>query len=276
MTAQSSNLHSPGLAAGAVFDRLAPTYDHEFTDSLIGRAQRQAVWKILLDHFQPGDNILELNCGTGEDALFLARHNISVFACDASQQMIVRAEHRLERDHAPLSVVFCHLPTERIDELNPAVRFDGMFSNFSGLNCVEDLSPVAASLARLVKPGSHLLLCLSTRVCLTEILYYLACGQLRKALRRVSGSTSATLDGASLTVFYPRIPQVERAFAPHFRLRARTGIGVAIPPSYLEPWVRRHPHLFQRLCLLESLVARIPLLRSTGDHVLLDLERSAQ
>jgi ubiquinone/menaquinone biosynthesis C-methylase UbiE len=79
-------------AAGAVFDRLAPSYDSEFTDSIIGRAQRNSVWKVLLRTFHAGDNILELNCGTGEDALFLAQHDISVFSCDASQAMILRAE----------------------------------------------------------------------------------------------------------------------------------------------------------------------------------------
>jgi len=40
-----------GLAAGAVFDRLAPTYDLVFTDSRIGRAQRSAVWQVLLRTF---------------------------------------------------------------------------------------------------------------------------------------------------------------------------------------------------------------------------------
>src|SRR5947209_8334463 len=160
-----------GIAAGAVFDRLAESYDRDFTDSHVGRAQRDAVWKVLLKTFRPNDNILELNCGTGEDALFLAANGISVFACDASQQMIARANQRLNLNTGPASVVFCHLPTERIDELDPTHSFNGVFSNFSGLNCIEDLRPVGASLARLLKPGDRILLCLSTRICLMEILY---------------------------------------------------------------------------------------------------------
>ena len=58
---------------------------------MIGRAQRGAVWEILLDIFEEGAHILELNCGTGEDALFLARHDMSVVACDASEGMIQAA-----------------------------------------------------------------------------------------------------------------------------------------------------------------------------------------
>jgi SAM-dependent methyltransferase len=264
-----------GLAAGAVFDRLAPTYDLVFTDSRIGRAQRSAVWQVLLKTFHTDDHILELNCGTGEDALFLASHDISVFACDASQQMIARAEARLGQCSPTTPIVFRQLATEDIGSLDPADRFDGAFSNFSGLNCVRDLACVAASLSTLVKNGRPLLLCFSTRICLIEILYYLLRGQAGKALRRCKGFSEATLDGAPLTVYYPSLSELRRAFEPYFRLRSKTGIGVAIPPSYLELWARRHPRVFSMLCRLESYLGTIPLLRTTGDHVLLCFERVA-
>jgi ubiquinone/menaquinone biosynthesis C-methylase UbiE len=272
----ASPLSTTVHAAGAAFDRLAPVYDDKFTDTLIGRAQRSAVWKVLLETFHPGDNILELNCGTGEDALFLGQHDISVMSCDASQEMITHAEQRLKAQSVPLPVVFCHLPTERINEFAPARRFDGVFSNFSGLNCIQDLAPVAASLSHLVKEGDRLLLCLSTRVCLTEVFYYLALGQKKKAFRRLSGHTQATIDGVALDVYYPTLKQILSSFGPHFQLRSTTGIGVAVPPSYLEPWVRKHPTAFRFLCRLESLLARVPLLRSTGDHVLLCFEKVSQ
>ena len=262
-----------GIAAGAVFDRLAPDYDDLFTDSQIGRAQRNAVWKVLLKTFHLQDNILELNCGTGEDALFLGGNGISVFACDASQGMIARARERLAQTPSPLPVIFCHMPTERIATLGPALRFDGVLSNFSGLNCVQDIAAVATSLAALVKRGDRLLLCFSTRICLIEILYYAARGEIRKGLRRVKGASEATLDGVPLTVYYHGRRQLRRAFAPHFRLRSTTGIGVAVPPSYLEFWVHRHTRTFALLCGLEGYLAKLPLLRSTGDHVLLCFEK---
>ena len=80
--------------AGLAFDSLAERYDDIFTNSLIGRAQRHAVWTVATQTFQRGDHILELNCGTGEDALFLARLGMSVFACDASEKMIAVATRR--------------------------------------------------------------------------------------------------------------------------------------------------------------------------------------
>jgi ubiquinone/menaquinone biosynthesis C-methylase UbiE len=263
----------PASAAAAAFDRIAQDYDRRFTDSLIGRAQREAVWKILTRTFRTNDNILELNCGTGEDAIFMADNGISVFACDASRQMIARAEQRLQNHSPAIPVVFCELPTERVGDLISEMQFDGAFSNFSGLNCIADLGAVSSSLASLVKQDGKLLMCLSTRFCLIEILYYLALGQWRKALRRCRGFTKVTLDGVQLTVYYPSIRGVRQSFAPDFHLHSCTGIGVAVPPSYLEGWAHRHPNLFLLLRRLERLIATLPILRSTGDHVLLCFEK---
>lgn len=265
-----------GLSAGSVFDRLAAAYDRDFTESHIGRAQRNAVWNVLLETFSVNDNVLELNCGTGEDAFFLAAHGISVLSCDASQQMILLAEYRLRQKEELQSVVFRHLPTERVAELKPPIAFDGVFSNFSGLNCVADLTPLSIELATLTRPGSQLLLCLSTRYCLIEILYYMLRGQPRKALRRCKGRAQASLDGVPLPVYYLTVRELRRIFAPYFQLRSVMGVGVAIPPSYLESWVARHPRAFAFLRRIEAGVAAWPILRSTGDHVLLRFERVPQ
>jgi len=46
-----------------------------------------------------------------------------------------------------------------------------------------------------------------------------------------------------------------------------------VPPSYLETWARQHPSFFVILRRLEGLLATLPILRSTGDHVLLCFEK---
>jgi ubiquinone/menaquinone biosynthesis C-methylase UbiE len=262
-----------GSAAGAAFDRIAQDYDRQFTDSLIGRAQRDAVWKVLARTFRTKDKILELNCGTGEDAIFLAGQGISVFALDASPQMIARAQQRHQHISAQTPVVFCEMPIERIGELRPQKPFDGAFSNFSGLNCIADLDEVASSLAGLVKQNGRLVLCFSTRFCLIEILHFLSVGQWRKALRRCKGYTDVTIEGARFMVYYPTLRKICRSFEPYFRLHSCTGIGVAVPPSYLEAWAQRHPRMFLTLRRLEERLATLPILRSTGDHVLLCFEK---
>ena len=124
------------------FDSLAATYDDLFTRSMIGRAQRDAVWAAMINTFKPGSHILELNCGTGEDALFFARHEVSLVACDASEKMIQTARDRMRTEAPQASIEFELLPTEDLWKLGTREKFDGAFSNFSGLNCVADRKSV--------------------------------------------------------------------------------------------------------------------------------------
>ena len=259
--------------AGLAFDEMAATYDAAFTQSQVGRAQRNCVWHVLRRTFQPHDRILELNCGTGEDALFLAGNTMSVYACDASAAMIETAIRRQQTEAPGTDVTFRHLPTEHIAALRSANGFDGVLSNFSGLNCVKDLGATAKALSELVDPGSVLVLCFSTRFCLTEIFYFLLCGEWRKALRRCSGSTTARIGSQRIEIYYPTVYQLRKLFAPYFTLRECTGIGVGIPPSYLDSHVAHRPRLFKFLCLLEHMLAALPLFRVTGDHMLLTFVR---
>jgi SAM-dependent methyltransferase len=255
------------------FDSIAASYDELFTRSMIGRAQRAVVWDALLHTFEPGAHILELNCGTGEDALFLARHDISVIACDGSEGMIRTARKRQQEEDPDAPIHFKLLPTEQLAELRPGHLFDGVLSNFSGLNCVSNLDPVVWDLASLVAAGAPVLICLSTRFCLAETLWFLLHGDLRKAFRRAPGVAHAKVSEFTVKVHYPTVRQVRESFSPWFRLRSCTGIGVAVPPSYLEPMIRKYPRLLGLLRWIDKRISHLPWLRIMGDHMLLHFER---
>lgn len=270
----------------APFDALAATYDAQFTDSLIGRAQRDAVWRELDRFFHPGQRILEINCGTGVDALHLARRGVEVVACDSSSRMIDVARERLQAEPASTSgsgfgvrsakVRFEILPTEEIGKLHGSgAPFDGLLSNFAGLNCVEDLRAVSRDLASLLKPGAVAALCVFGPSCAWEILWYLAHGKARQAFRRLrsSGDLAELGRGMSVRVHYPTVATLGRLFAPEFRLRTWKGIGVAVPPSYAEPLARRFPRLLGLAASADRWLSSVPVLRGLGDHVLLVFER---
>jgi SAM-dependent methyltransferase len=259
--------------AGLAFDSIAERYDEMFTRSSIGRAQRNAVWDVARQTFGRGDYVLELNCGTGEDALFLARQGISMFACDASDRMIGVARRRCEVEGPDLPLWFETLPIEQIGELRSIGLFDGVFSNFSGLNCVGDIAQVASCLSTLVKLGGRLLLCLSTRICLWEALWFFGQGDFRRAVRRWKGRAAATLGGVEVEVHYPTLRELQTKFSPYFRLSSCRGIGVTVPPSYLEHIATKHERVLRSLRALDTVIATWPGFRLLGDHMLLCFER---
>jgi len=265
----------PTTQAGLAFDTLAEDYDAHFTQSHVGRAQRDVVWREAEVVFHGRASILELNCGTGEDALFLAARGHQVTALDASRAMIERATCRRDLEAPAAAIDFRVLPTEQLASLPPQA-FDAVFSNFSGLNCIDDLSAVAAELAQRTLAGAPLLFCISTRFCLWEFVWYLLRANPRKAMRRWSGHSTATLNGIAVTVHYPTIAAFAKAFTPHFALQGFTGVGIFVPPSYAEPWIRNRPRLLALMCRLDRAICHLPLLRTLGDHVLLHLVRTPE
>jgi SAM-dependent methyltransferase len=264
----------------APFDALAARYDETFTSSKIGRAQRTSVWKELAKAFNPGDRTLEIGCGTGVDACFLARRGVRVIACDCSSRMIDVTVRRVQEKGVQKLVTPLVLRAEDIATLPGTLSgkelLDGVFSNFGVLNCIEDPRRLALDLAALVKPGAAALLCWMGPCCLWEMFWYLTQGQPAKAFRRVhrDGVTAKLADGAFVRVRYPSVRFLARAFAPEFRLTAIKGIGVAVPPSYVETWAQRHPRLLHLCERADSVMGRCPGIRLLADHVLVRLQRA--
>jgi hypothetical protein len=108
-----------------------------------------------------------------------------------------------------------------------------------------------------------------------EITWYLAQGNPGKAFRRFrrGGVTAALAEGATVRVYYPSIRLLRRTFTPEFRLVSFKGIGVSVPPSYVEYWANRFPRLFDLSIRADSFLGRSPGLRAFADHILLEFRR---
>lgn len=265
----------PSQTYPAPFDAVAERYDETFTFSRIGQIQRNAVLRQAEICFPAGHRILEIGCGTGIDACFLAKRGIRVVACDSSSQMVARAERRVQENRVQKLVLPVALRAEQINALQTSELFDGAFSNFGALNCIEDSRKFAVDLARLLKPGATALLCWIGPCCLWEMVWYLSHGKAQKAFRRFkrNGVTASLNGGPCFSVRYPTIRQLADAFGNHFRLRKVRGIGVAVPPSYMEPWGIRHPRLLRITEKADLFFSALPGYRMLADHVLLDFER---
>jgi ubiquinone/menaquinone biosynthesis C-methylase UbiE len=259
----------------APFDAVAAGYDENFTSSNIGQAQRASVWSELAKTFQSGGRVLEIGCGTAVDACFLAKRGVRVVAFDSSPQMIAVATHRILENGQQKLVRPLLLRAEDLGTFSADELFDGAFSNFGALNCVEDLRQFARDLAQLLEPGATALLCWMGPCCLWEMIWYLAQGKGEKAFRRLhrDGITARISGAAFVRVRYPQVRLLARIFAPEFRLQSFKGIGVAVPPSYLESWAQRHPRLLQLCERADSCMGRCPGIRTLADHVLLRFRR---
>ena len=258
------------------FDRASSNYDVLYQDNPVMAWMRQESLAVLRATFPPASHLLEIGCGTGDEALALSREGYRLVATDVSQGMIEAARAKAASAGAQ-GVTWRVLGTGRLDRLlaeyGPA-SFDGAYASFGALNCEPELAQVAETLSRLLRPGRKLVCSVMNRWCAWEIGWELLHLRPRRAFRRMSrGWLNAGLasPGGSLQVpvLYYTPSELARLVAPHFQVAWDRGLPVLLPPPYLAHLVMRHPAWFQRLEGLERrLRGRFPF-RLLGDHFLM-------
>jgi SAM-dependent methyltransferase len=248
---------------------MASDYDSQFSQSAIGTRMRKAVWARCAARFPPGSRVLEMNCGTGEDALWLASRGVDVLATDISPAMLKIAQDKLAAAPAKATARFQRLAWEELDTLQEG-SFDGVLSNFGGLNCVADLPAAARALAARLRPGAVALLCIMGPVVPWEWAWFLAHGDARRAFRRLRRGGASW---SGITVRYPSAASARRAFAPEFRTMRVAGIGALLPPPYTEKWLAGHPRAIGALDRMERRVEALWPIAALADHYLLEMQR---
>ena len=262
--------------AALAYDGYAPIYDNLLRENRINAYMRKEMVRALLASFPPNSRLLELGCGTGDEALVLASHGCEVVAIDPSSEMLRVAQSKAAQ-HPFGDRVRLHRGRARdvgsllADE--PTGSFDGAYSSFA-LSYESDLDAVRAPLARLVRPNGLLVVAAMNRTCLPE--WALSVLLLRPSLsgRRLQPSTLHKV-GPVHTVVYSRTPNaLVNGFAPDFSLRGLRALPAILPPHYANRPLRRWPSLMDALERIDKRVAGFPLIRGLGDHTVAVLGRA--
>src|SRR5512136_2898731 len=90
----SSSIDSQLQDTRRAFDSVAADSDGPQGNNALIQRMRGAMWRMLDKLFLPGSRLLDLGCGTGIDAVYLAARGYEIVAVDWSPQM---AEHARTR-----------------------------------------------------------------------------------------------------------------------------------------------------------------------------------
>lgn len=252
------------------FSRTAAKYDALVDDNPHLTRLRGKVYAHVRRHVEPGARILELNAGTGIDAVALAQHGYKIHATDISPVMLERARNKVEQFglQGRLSVQECSY--EQLGQVE-APPFDAVFSNFGGLNCIPDLAVVIEQLPRVLRPGGTVTWVLMPPVCLWEMAEVLR-GKFRVAFRRFTrNGVRSHLEGMYFNVYYFTPQRTQRWFGNEYALLELEGLSVVTPTGNSKTLAKRLPRLYSALAWLDDRLSRCPPWWGWGDFYIISM-----
>jgi ubiquinone/menaquinone biosynthesis C-methylase UbiE len=253
------------------FSAVASGYDDAFSRRphvLLVRMQVQALMKTW---FPPKGVVLELGCGTGEDALFLKSQHFRVIASDISLDMLRTAKEKSSR--LGYDIDFLQLAAESLQAVKEQ-SCNAILSNFGGLNCVEDIDRVLNICHGILQERGVVILCLMNNRSFWKMMIDLSRGRFPVLfLGADQAGVNASVGTHSIRIWYHSIHQLKHRAGGRFTIRKIVGLNILTPPPGAVTIRSRHPVLMKFLESIERRIASFPLLSRLGDHFVIVLER---
>jgi ubiquinone/menaquinone biosynthesis C-methylase UbiE len=261
----------------APFDHITPTHDSIFTQSSIGQLQRKQVWKYVQEVINQleGFEVLELNHGTGEDLQLFGDTGYNLVATDLSGEVRKITEKKVAQLTMQHGVSSQYVDLDSFNETLFQKKFDLVFSNFGGLNCVnpESVKSLMQRLPLILNPGGRFVGVMMPKFCAWETIFFLLRLQFSKAFRRFTSRDVITdvFESDMKTWFYnPR--QLKRWSRGKFRTISLRPVGVALPSIYLERFLKLKKGWIGWLNSVEGKMSDSGLFSGMADNYIIDLQ----
>lgn len=262
------------METSKVWNKEAQQYDQKFHSNIISLMMRKQNLRLLRKYFSNCQTLLELGCGTGDEAIWLAKQGHNIKAIDLSNEMIEIAKKKAQRHNVDDYVDFQVLPIERIDTIKG--QFDGIYSSFGPLSCIGNIEKIGIELDRLLKVDGYFICSIMHRICVYELLYYLKSLNFEKFKRRFhSNPVGVKVNEESSLIpcnFYTK-KEFKRTLSKRFSEIESFTYPILFPPSFLPVDLNKIRSTFIVRRRLGDIIRKIPILNKIGDHLFLVLQK---
>jgi ubiquinone/menaquinone biosynthesis C-methylase UbiE len=257
-------------AVNRAFSKQSLHYDQEDKGNIVLRDMRLQVYQHVAKYLQPESHILELNAGTGIDAIHFVKKGHRIHATDLSDGMIAQIKKKIEINNLHDAFSCQQLSYDQLDQIT-GKKFDYVFSNFGGLNCIPDLSLVANNLPALLKPGAYVTWVIMPPVCPWELVGLVKHG--KKAFRRFhKNGVKSHLEGEFFTTYYHSLSDIKSAFDNRFHFIETEGLAALSPQPHRGDFPVKHPSVYKNLRKLDRVVRNQFPFNRWADHIIVTMQ----
>ncbi len=249
-------------------NEIASGYDEVVGASIPAQLIRSYFHKRVLSAIRPGMQLLEIGCGTGIDAVFLAQKGIKLTSTDISPEMLKITSQKAVNENLTRLITAEILDADNLDKLDGNL-YNGIISNFNALNYVKDMNKFAMNAHKILKPGAKVFFVMLNKVCLWEFYYYLLKFRPVTAFERLTAREKYFKTWMRL--YFPR--RVKKIFSEYFITNNIRGFGYLYPPDGLAEFQRKHMKFFDGIKGLEDFLCSKYPFYNFCDHYLIEMTK---
>lgn len=266
-------MNNEQLSASA-FSRQSVVFDDIYASNTIVHYKRERVRNHINQYVHPNSYILELNSGTGEDAVYFAQQGHHIHATDIAEGMQQKLNEKVKWNNLEHKVTTELCSFTQLNSIKNKGPYDLIFSNFAGLNCTDKLNDVLLSFRPLLTEHGLVTLVLLPPFCLWELMMLFR-GKFKTAFRRLNSKhgVNAHVEGVHFKCWYYRPSYIINTLKNDFELVDMEGLCTIVPPSYIEGFAEKHPRLYANLKKLEGKYKRTWPWKYTGDYYIITLRK---
>jgi len=256
--------------AGA-FDSASEEYDFTIRKNFINMWIRKRSIEELLAYAKPEDVLLEVGCGTGAEAMEIARHVAGVVATDISPRMIELVRQKAIARRLDSRVRTIQLAASQICEAQrilPGGTTRLAYSFNGALNCEPSIDQFPSALERVLEHGGYFVCSIRNNLCLSEALIHGLFLQFDRMAPRKKQPIMVSVGGQDIPSYYYSPSAFARLFKPLFRVKRTIGLPALLPPAYLSDAYFRARKVLSFMERIESVAGGTFPLNQFGDQTL--------
>ena len=273
---KTASIKKQDMHAAKAFSKQSSVFDIEYAGNKIVAYKRIRVRTVLEKYLPEKSHILELNSGTGDDAIWLSQQGHSVHATDISEGMQNMLKQKVASAGLSSKITPQICSFNDLETLVDKQLYDCIFSNFAGLNCAENLSQVLAHFSKLLKPKGIVILVIMPKFSLWELLLAFR-GEFKLAFRRLNSTkkhgAQAHIMGQYFRCWYYNPSYIINCLKKDFSLLQLEGMCTIVPPSFIENFPIKFPKCFYFFVKIEHRLKTIWPFTIIGDYYIITLKK---
>ena len=233
--------------------------------------RRNIIRKHVESFLNPQDTILEINAGSGIDAVYFSKKDHQVLATDIADNSEIYINNKIKVEGLKnLEFQKCSFSNLKSIENR---KFNHIFSNYGGLNCAADLEEIFSQFNHLLHPNGYVSLVIMPKYYPWEMATILK-GNKNAFRRWKKNGVLSNVNNHSIPTFYYSPKQVKRAMGKDFKVVSTKNIGTFYPSLHYSSF-QKYPKTIGFLMHFDSWInSKFLTPKGIGDYFIITFQKT--